>query len=160
MRTKRLGGQAGYLCAVLAASCAFAVLVGAATSARRHASFLDDLRADDAALVLFGAGILFAALVFFVVVAGSIPSVIVHKVAACFSIQSIWYYVSGGALVGVVLSVLAAIMLHDFSFWLGVFILSSLAVPSGVVGGVTYWFLTGRFMSKDAVPFTEADSAS
>ena len=85
-----------------------------------------------------------------------IPWWIAQKIAQRFSIQNFFYYAAAGALTGLALSPLAVIMFGQFdpgtpTFGERAYNISWLLVPSGAVGGLTYWLLNGRFLCRDDV---------
>jgi hypothetical protein len=138
----------GYICAVLTSSAAFAV-----TPPAIFWFSVGQLPAT--ALVM--AGILFVAAATVAFLTTWLPVYLVWRLARSFSIASFWYYVTFGALTGLILSPLAAV-LQPHMFWdppepslfhRDLVALTILLMPSGFIGGLAFWLSTGRYFRKD-----------
>jgi hypothetical protein len=82
-----------------------------------------------------------------------IPAYATQMFALRYSIRGAWFFALCGALTGLILSPIPLILIYGDPFRMPTFLLQALdyAVflsPSGAVGGLIFWWLTGRFVNE------------
>jgi hypothetical protein len=151
-----VGPIIGYVCAVVSAALAFVLLTifhGFAFQGELSTVYPISERIREIMLTVVVELLIITFATFFTAI---IPVVVVHQIAKRFSVKSFWYYIACGALTGLALSSLAiAIGPPSFMepaeippFFNRVLYFARFSVPSGAVGGLAYWIITGRFLRK------------
>jgi len=88
-----------------------------------------------------------------------LPATLLHAIAKRFAIQSPWYYVICGALIGLALAPLVIAIVPSWytdppevpPFWMQTLYFARATMPSGAIGGLVYWAVTGRFVQRHEI---------
>jgi hypothetical protein len=150
----------GHICAVLAASTVFALSLpiftyffrGGLSAVHPFSEQLFQLLVTICVLFVIVATITFFTSWFAVFV--------VFWLARRLSISNVWYYVACGTLISLILSPLGVILRPrmawdpwpDPPFLVEVLSIAYITMPSGAVGGLVFWWKTGRFIRTTASP--------
>ncbi|MEA2875303.1 MAG: hypothetical protein QOF14_499 [Hyphomicrobiales bacterium] len=106
---------------------------------------------------LFGISALaFLIVTFCVFFTAFVPVILVHKIAKRYSITNIAYYLLCGAATGVLLAPVADLITPRMysappvepPFYERILLFCRFSVPGGLIGGLVYWWLTGRFIDR------------
>ncbi|MEJ0075506.1 MAG: hypothetical protein WDO17_08670 [Alphaproteobacteria bacterium] len=102
--------------------------------------------------------LMFLLVTFCVFFTAFIPVMVVHKIADRYSITNVGYYLLCGIAVGIVLAPIADLITprmftappEEPPMYMRILLFCRFSVPGGAVGGLIYWWLTGRFLKRDA----------
>jgi hypothetical protein len=151
MLKKGAHGHVAYLSAVLCASLTLmAIVMVPVLLPEAMSAVVPDRQMAIMSFIFFFIGTTF---IFF---AAFVPAVVFHQVAKHYAIGSVWYYIISGAFTALVLTPLPMAISPGWHtdppevppLWKLTLYFARVTVPCGVVAGLTYWFLTGRFMGR------------
>jgi len=148
----------GYVCAVLVGSATFAVtaMLVQLSAYREFMTQYPQHTLPPITIML----ITFLVATFIAFFSAALPVLLIHWIAKRWAISNVWYYVAGGVLTAVLLGSFSALSWALFMrlspyaspdapplFTQAAYV-AQFCVPSGIVSGLIYWLLTGRFVAR------------